>query len=461
MNFDNIILNVDSYKSSHWLQYPPNTVAMFSYFESRGGDYEETVFFGLQYLIKEYLAKPITVHNVEEAAAFFKAHGLPFNYDGWMYVAKDLNGKLPIRIRAVPEGTVVKTHNALFTVESTDPKAFWMVSWLETMLVRMWYPITVATLSREVKKTIKKYLDLTSDNPDAELPFKLHDFGSRGVSSAESAGIGGAAHLVNFMGSDTVDGVLLANRYYSCEMAGFSIPAAEHSSITSWGKENEVEAYRNMLHQFAKPGSLVAVVSDSYDIYNAAKNLWGGVLRDEVIKSGATVVIRPDSGDPVEVVMNLLSILGDQFGFVKNSKQYKVLNNVRIIQGDGCSPEMIFNILREMKACRWSATNIAFGMGGGLLQKVNRDTQKFAFKCSSISVIENDIAVDRDVFKSPVTDSGKTSKAGRLDYLKNGTTVKLNQDQLSHPDSALVTVFENGEILAEYTFDQIRKVAQV
>lgn len=453
----NIILDTDSYKSSHFLQYPPNTVSMFSYLESRGGDYDETVFFGLQYILKEYLTKTITKEDVDEAAAFFFAHGEPFNYEGWMRVVNIHAGKLPIRIRAVPEGSVVRTHNALLTVESTDPLCFWLVSWFETQLMRLWYPITVATLSREVKKTIKKYLDKSSDNTEAEISFKLHDFGSRGVSSAESAGLGGAAHLVNFLGSDTVNGVLLANRYYNCVMSGFSIPAAEHSSITSWGKDNEVDAYRNMLTQFAKPGSLVAVVSDSYDIYTAASKLWGETLKQEVIDSGATVIIRPDSGDPVEVVLDLLYILEKKFGHTINSKGFWVLNNVRIIQGDGCSPEIIENILRTITFHNFSATNVAFGMGGGLLQKVNRDTQKFAFKCSSITVGEQ----QRDVFKSPVTDKVKASKAGRLDYLKNGTTIRLNVDEVEHADSALVTVFENGKLLVEYSLDDIRTRAKI
>lgn len=462
----NIVLDTDSYKASHWLQYPPNTISMFSYLESRGGDYDETVFFGLQYILKEYLMQRVTKEDVDEAARFFKDHGEPFNYEGWMRVVNVHNGKLPLRIRAVPEGTVVRTHNALMTVESTDAQCFWLVSWFETQLMRLWYPITVATLSREVKKVIKAALDKSSDAPDQEIAFKLHDFGSRGVSSAESAGLGGAAHLVNFMGSDTVNGVVLANRYYHGGMSGFSIPAAEHSSITSWGKENEVEAYRNMLKQFAKPGSLVACVSDSYDIYNAAKNLWGDKLKQEVIDSGATLIVRPDSGDPVEVVVQLLCILADRFGYELNSKAFKVLNNVRVIQGDGCSPDTIKAMLEAILAEGFSTSNVAFGMGGALLQKVNRDTQKFAFKCSSITVqlTSPDGWVrqeQRDVFKSPVTDPGKVSKAGRLDYLKDGTTVKLNWDQDTHPDSAMVTVYENGELLIEHFLNDIRERAKV
>lgn len=458
---NNILLDTDSYKASHWLQYPPDTCSMFSYLESRGGEFDETVFFGLRYLLQEYLTTRITTEMVMEAAAFFQAHGLPFNYAGWKRVVEHHDGRLPVRIRAVPEGTVQKTGSVMMTVESTDPLCFWVVSWLETQLMRLWYPITVATLSRECKKTIKHYLDKTSDNPDAELPFKLHDFGSRGVSSAESAAIGGAAHLVNFQGSDTVNGIMLARKHYDCQMAGFSIPAAEHSSITSWGRESEVEAYANMLKQFAKPGAILACVSDSYNIYDACRGLWGSELRQQVIDSGATLVVRPDSGNPVEVVVRVLKILDDQFGHVVNGNGFKVLNHVRVIQGDGIDLHTIIAILNTMQILGYSASNIAFGMGGGLLQKVNRDTQKFAFKCSSITLCDGANFIERDVFKDPVDDKGKRSKFGRLDYTFHGDSVRIHEGDDVHPESALVEVYRDGEILHRDGFEVIRARAAV
>lgn len=459
MNEHNIILDTDSYKASHWLQYPKNTTRVFSYIESRGGRSDATVMFGLQYYLKKYLTKNITISDIDEAEAFFKAHGEPFNRKGWIHVLMEHDGLLPLRIRAIPEGTVVPVHNALVTVENTCPECFWMTSWVETMLLRIWYPITVATESREIKKVIKSYLDKTSDDPDGELPFKLHDFGSRGVSSQESAGIGGASHLVNFMGSDTVVGVLTANRFYDSPMAGFSIPAAEHSTITSWGKENEAEAYRNMLRNFAKPGALVAVVSDSYDIYNACDHIWGGTLKDEVVKSGVTVIIRPDSGDPAGVVGACLMLLAERFGFTRNSKGYRVLNNVRVIQGDGINRESISDILKYITDIGFSATNVAFGMGGALLQQHNRDTQKFAMKCSYMEADGKHI----DVFKEPITDPGKNSKRGRLDTIRrsDGTiaTYKLLPNERQSVASIMETVFENGEIMREYTLEEVRKNA--
>jgi nicotinamide phosphoribosyltransferase len=445
---------------------------MFSYVESRGGDYSSTLFFGLQYYLKEYLSHRITVEEVEKAKTFFAAHGEPFNYEGWLYIAKDLQGKLPVRIRAVPEGTIVPTHNILVSIESTDPKVFWIVSWLETSLLRsVWYPTTVATRSHHIKQIILNALRKSSDDPYAEINFKLHDFGSRGVSSQESAQIGGAAHLVNFQGSDTVVGVLCANEYYNSPMAAFSIPASEHSSITSWGKEHEVDAYRNMLKQFAKPGALVACVSDSYDLWNACSKLWGEELKQEVIDSGATIVIRPDSGDPPEVVLKTAQLLDEKFGHTINKKKYRVLNHVRIIQGDGINEHSIQAILAKLLAAGYSATNVGFGMGGQLLQGLNRDTLRWAMKCSHVHITTGyfngePLIKSVDVFKDPITDHGKVSKAGRLDLVATYpdgimSTVKIDgSDRISMSNSIMRTVYENGELLVDEDLETIRKRAQ-
>lgn len=446
-----VVLDVDSYKLSHWLQYPKNTSYMFSYFESRGGKFPKTVFFGLQYYLKRFLSKPVTKEQVDEAKEFANLHGIPFNYDGWMRIVNVFNGYIPVKIKAVPEGSVIPISNILLSIESTDPETFWVVSWLETMFVRLWYPTTVATESYYMKQTIKKFLDETSDDTEAEINFKLHDFGSRGVSSQESAAIGGAAHLVNFMGSDTIAGIYLMNKYYNCNMSAFSIPASEHSTISMYGKENEVEAFRNMINIYGNT-NIFACVSDTWDIYNAANNLWGKLLKKEVEEMKAMLVVRPDSGNPNDVVMDLLKILDYRFGSTFNSKGYKVLNNVRIIQGDGIDSEDVEEILTNATKMGYSATNIAFGMGGGLLQKCNRDTQKFAFKCSA-AIVDGKLI---DVYKEPITDTVKKSKKGRLDL-----RVQINNDVLTcsnqQGESIMQVVYDNGTIFVETTTDEIRE----
>jgi nicotinamide phosphoribosyltransferase len=449
-----ILFNVDSYKVSMHCQMPPGTTGVYSYIESRGGEYDRTVFFGLQAFIKEYLTVPITQDEINLADEILTAHGEPFNRAGWQHILDQHGGYLPVVIRAVPEGTVVGTKNVLATVENTDPAVPWLTTWLETALLRaVWYPTTVATRSWHIRQTILKYLEETGD--PSGIDFKLHDFGARGVSSLESAGIGGAAHLVNFMGTDTISGILYAREYYNAGIAGFSIPAAEHSTITSWGRDGEVDAYRNMLTQFARPGSILAVVSDSYDIYNAAGKLWGEELRQQVIDSGATVVIRPDSGDPVEVNRRLIQILGEKFGYTVNAKGYKVLKYVRIIQGDGVNETSILAILEMLKDGGWSVDNMAFGMGAELGQKVNRDTLKFAMKASAVCINGEWVPISKD----PITDPGKRSKTGRV-TLYRGHDGSYHSGVEDWPQSALETVYENGRLIRDMTFEQVRKNAR-
>jgi len=460
-----ILLNTDSYKASHYLQYPPGTKYVESYIESRGGEYDHTLFFGLQGFIKEYLLNSFGLNDIHEAEEVFYAHGLPFNKQGWVDILRKHGGYLPIEIRAVKEGSIVPTHNVLLTVRNTDPELPWVTSYIETALLRaIWYPTTVATISHSIKKVISGYLAETGGLEG--LPFKLHDFGARGVSSLESSAIGGAAHLVNFLGTDNVPALLYARKYYGEKMAGFSIPAAEHSTITSWGKTKELQAYDNMLKKFARPGSLVAVVSDSYDLWNAISNLWGYALKDDVVKSGATVVIRPDSGDPATVVLKSLRLLDSAFGSTINIQGKKVLKNVRVIQGDGINEESIKKILSVITTDEFSAENVAFGMGGALLQHMNRDTQRFAMKASSITITDPKTGVteDRDVFKSPATDSSKASKKGRQMLYRRDDGSYFTDVRIDSSDSldkeALEIVYRDGKLYRDQTLTEIRELAK-
>ncbi len=456
----NLLLRTDSYKVSHWMQYPPGTQTVFSYIESRGGLFSHSLFFGLQAYLREYLQTPVTRDDVDEAAALMAVHGEPFNREGWLRLIEKHGGLMPVRIRAVPEGSVLPVHNVLATIENTDPEFFWVTSFLETELLRaIWYPTTVATVSAAAKTTLLRYLEATCDDPQGQIAFKLHDFGARGVSSLESAALGGMAHLVNFMGTDTLSALLAARRYYDCDVAGFSIPAAEHSTITGWGREHEADAYRNMVAQFGKPGAIFAVVSDSYDIFNACARLWGDALREQVIRSGATLVVRPDSGDPAETTLKVAQILAERFGTTTNAKGFRVLNNVRIIQGDGVTLDSLRLCLSNFFHNGFSAENIAFGMGGGLLQQVNRDTMQWAMKCSAMQVDGE----WRDVYKAPVGDTSKTSKKGRLVLAASadGEVRTQRAEQVLEPGQVdlLETVYENGRIVRESGFEAIRGLA--
>jgi len=447
----------DSYKMTHWPQYPPCTEQVYSYFESRGGEFPATIFFGLQYIIKRFFEgiafTPSDVLEAETIAGHHFGNKELFNLAGWGHLYEKHGGILPIRIKAVPEGTKIPIRNVLMTVENTDPEFYWLTNYLETLLVQTWYPTTIATNSYECKKIILEFLEATG-TPET-IGFKLHDFGCRGVTCMEQAGIGGMAHLTSFLGTDTLPALHFANEYYDGKYKeiGFSIPASEHSTMTAWLKDGEVEAFRNMLVKY--PTGLVACVSDQYDIYNACRNLWGTALKEEVLSREGTLVIRPDSGDPPTVVLNVLRILWERFGGTTNDKGYRVLDpHVRIIQGDGIDREMIRTILSAMKAEKFSADNIAFGSGGGLLQKFDRDTCQFAFKCCD-AVVDGE---HRDIYKEPKTMASKNSKRGRLKLMLTGDSTYTTEPEDSFPAAPdlLQTVFENGKVVNPTTFEEVR-----
>jgi nicotinamide phosphoribosyltransferase len=458
MSTQNLILNTDSYKLTHYLQYPPGTTRISSYIESRGGAFREVLLFGLQAFLKDYLARPITRADIDEAESVCQAHLGVFNRAGWEHIVNRHGGFLPIEIQALPEGTVAGNLVPVVQLSNTDPACFWVPSYIETALLRaVWYPSTVASLSMACKKVLRQYLEDTADSLDA-LPFQLHDFGARGATCDEAAGLGGAGHLLNFQGSDTMAALLTARRCYGEAMAGFSIPASEHSTMTSWGRDGEREAYRNMIRQFSGPDKILAFVVDSYDLWNALDNIVGEEIKDEVIANGGRIVVRPDSGDPVAVVPRVVEHLMRRFGHSQNSKGYRVLPPyIRVIQGDGIDLGSLPRILEVLKMRAISTENVAFGMGGGLLQKLDRDTLKWAMKASWAEVDGQ----PRDVFKDPVTDPGKRSKAGRYAVVagEDGIYEAVREDALAGRSNLLRPVWRNGELLVDESFATIRKRA--
>jgi len=464
VQYNNIVKLTDSYKLTHKGQYPKKTTNIRSYFESRGGKFDETTFFGLQYTLVQYLAgQVVTRKNIDDAANRAKPHFFGqdlFNRSGWEHILEKHNGYLPLSIRAVAEGITVPTHNVLMDVKITDDEflakheesSYWLTNSVESLLVQNWFPTTVCSLSRDFKKNILRFLIETGD--PAGIDYKLHDFGFRGVSSVESAAIGGAAHLVNFKGTDTYIALDLVDDIYGDFCAGNSIPASEHSTMTSWGRLHEEDAYNNMLEEF--PEGFVACVSDSYDIFNACREIWGKKLKDKVLNRNGVLVVRPDSGNARVVVPEIIKILGEQFGMETNSKGYDVLNpHVRVIQGDGVCLESGVDIMQELKNHGQSMDNLAFGMGGALLQKLDRDTNKFAFKCSEATIDGEDI----NVFKDPITDPGKKSKAGRLSLIKRDgvfTTVSQAEAKAKGEQDHLVEVFRNGQVTKAYDWATVR-----
>lgn len=454
-----MLTSVDSYKTSHFKQYPPGTTRVSSYIEARaGGKYDKTLFFGLQAFIKEYILPGFTLDQIRDADWLLKQHGVPFNKEGWVRMYNRYDGKFPLEITAVDEGTILPVGNVLVQVHNTDPEFPWLTSWIETALMRaVWYPTSVATISLGVKEIIWESLQKTCDNPENEINFKLHDFGARGATSFEAAALGGMAHLVNFMGTDTVEALEAVKEYYPFEnFPAFSIPASEHSTITSWGRAGERKAYENMLDQF-KDNPIIACVSDSYDLWAAVSGIWGEDLREKVLARNGTLVVRPDSGNPVSTPNEVVMLLATKFGYTVNSKGFKVLNpHVRVIQGDGCTPDIIKQIIERLNSNGFSTENMAFGMGGGLLQKVDRDTIRFAMKASSITINGE----EHDVYKDPITDHKKVSKRGRLALIHDGESfITVKEDEAKGKENLLKPVYKDFKLVREQSFDDIRKIA--
>lgn len=474
MKTKNTIMMSDSYKVGHWMQNPEGTEYVHSHGGTRGSvsGYEWVVFYGLQFAVKEYLFNQVTLQDVERAQVMIDAHLGPgiFNRKGWLRLIEKHNGWLPVRIRAIKEGSVVPVKTALYTVENTDPEFAWLPSYLETTLLRAaWYGTTVATNSYRIKQNIKSWLERTSDSLDS-LQFALHDFGYRGVSSEESAMIGASAHLINFFGTDTMAGLIAAIDYYNATgVVGFSVIASEHSTMcanadaTERDDEASLEMMVSILEKRCKEtGSfqIVSAVADTYDTMRFA-HLVGTKFKDRIANSGGRFVVRPDSGDPVAVPIDVVTCLMKDFGYTVNSKGFKVLPPyIRVLQGDGINYDSIDEILYFAAERGISAENFVFGMGGGLLQDVTRDDLKFAQKASAICVN----GVWKDVFKDPITDAGKRSLKGRVTTVQTyeGDIVTKRIDDVLNTDMDLMEdVYVNAVLVRNQTFEEIRLLSNV
>ena len=443
----NIIALTDSYKLSQWEMYVDGTETVYSYFEARNGaDFDKTVFHGLQRILFDHLdGNRVTRAHVDAAGKIFDFHMGPgvFNENGWDQVIRQLDGALPLRIWAVPEGSVHNSSEVLMVVENTGGSTFrWLTDYIETLMVQVWYASTVASLSRAIKGDIAEYMMETNGSTDG-IEFMLHDFGVRGATGMEAAGIGGVAHMVSFKGSDNVPALFDAVSYYGAEpeTLAFSVRAAQHSIMTQLGSDGEAEVVEMLLDRF--PSGILAAPIDSYNYMNYV-DVIAVDLKDKIMARDGKFVFRPDSTSefhptPEEEMVWLLERLWDIFGGTVNEQGYKVLDShVGALWGDGIDREGINKIMEATTKAGFAVNNYLFGMGGALLQKVNRDTQRFAFKCSAMR--RNGDWVD--IQKNPL-DKSKASKTGRFDNLN------------------LPLVFENGDIKKAYTFDEVRENAKL
>ena len=455
---NNLILICDSYKVSHWDLLPDNTTETTFYQEARvGSKFDTIVPFYLQALLQKYfVGVVITQDMIEEANELFADHfgdSSVFNRAGWEYIVKHHGGKLPVSIKAVPEGLPVPVGNALLQITSTDPKCSWLPGYLETILCQLWHPTAVASQGRAIKKIVAYWLEKTGGDMNF-LPFMIHDFSARGVECPEANEMGCSAHLVNFMGTDTILALHTMKKYYGAKCAGYSIRATEHSITTINKREGEEDFYRKVITKY--PNGLVAMVMDSYDIDNAFQVIIPK-LKDLVLARTGRVVFRPDSGDPSEMVIKVHNYLGDIFGYTVNEKGYKVLHpKVGVIQGDGMDFNSIGMVLENLANAGWSCSNFAMGVGAGLVQKLNRDTLRFAIKLNH-AVVDG---IGRDVQKMPKTDPTKASKSGKVKVIAGANGFETVSENASGED-VMVEVFRDGVMLQTWTLDEIRARATI
>lgn len=456
---NNICLASDSYKFGHYKFYMPNTERIYSYLEARkGAKFNKVLFYGLQYVLKKYLVgKVVTKKRIDEAERIIDQHlgkGV-FNRAGWEYILEKHDGHLPVLIKAIPEGTLVDVDNALMTVVNTDPNVPWLTNYLETILMQTWYAMTVATNDYETRLLIEDYYRRTGSD-FAGIDFALHGFGMRACTSFEACGIADSAHLINFKGTDTVPALTFAMNWYGAKtVPGFSVAATEHSIMTSRMEDGEWDVFENILR--AQPTGILSVVIDSYN-WERFVDTCGTKYKDEILARDGKFVFRPDSGDAVTVTIEILGKLEQYFGVSRNALGYKVLNaKVGVLWGDGIGYSGVRNVLFAMKNAGWAAQNIVFGMGGHMVQSgLERDTMRFAFKCSATQYDGE----WHDVYKRPL-DRTKASKRGRLRVIRvtgqDGTSFfkTLRREEADYDE--LVTVFRDGVLIKEYTFDEIRK----
>jgi len=470
-----IVGDTDGYKLGMIPQYVPGADMMVSYFEARGGIRDRVLNFGADLIAKEYFLQRLTRKQANNMIAWSKKY-LNNNVTEDLKIALDavvneLGGRIPIRIRNAPEGLMIPVKNVLLTIETTIPGEKWfsLVTYFETKLVRVWSPMTVGTTTYYIRQAILAGLNKSSDDPAAEIDYKFVDFGSRGVGGGEVAAFAGAAVLVNSRASDTIIAIHAVEIAYGDPMAANTIPATEHSTTGTHGRDGEINLVKQMFDAYAIPGGMFATVADTYDLMYFIRVI-APLFKERLIESGATWVFRPDSGDAIKTPIQCVVELEKVFGTTMNTKGYKVLNNVRVIQGDGIVPEQITEILDGLMALGYSASNMAFGMGGGLLQKNNRDTHKFALKCSAVRVN----GVWQDVYKDPAvydedwnkleTTSFKASKRGRLELLYNSVTdeyktIRLEEipNDMGDWEPLLETVLEDGYMIRNVSFDEVRR----
>ena len=481
----NAMMNTDGYKLDHRRQYPAGTEFVYSNWTARGSridGVEEVIFFGLQHAIRKRLMEDFEAFfagDVDEICNDYQQmldSYLGPNEIGTDHIRALHNlGYLPLEFKALPEGTPVPLRVPMLTVENTHPDFFWLTNYFETILSsELWLPMTSATNAARVRRLIDSWAMQTVGNLEG-VSFLGHDFSMRGMSSLDSAITSGMGHLVAFTGTETVPALDAIKRYYPTDsfIAG-TVPATEHSVMCAGGEDDERETYERMLDLY--PSHILSIVSDTWDYWNVITNILPS-LKDKIMARadvGGKLVVRPDSGDPADIVMGTerefgkgttpeekgtLELLWEIFGGTVNEYGYKVLHpSIGMIYGDAMNYERIGDILARMEEKGFATTHLVFGLGSFHYQYHTRDTFQFAMKATNV-IIDG---VDKPIHKSPKTDGGmKRSLKGRVAVIRNeeGRLIVVDEVEVPVATDLLQTVWKDGEFVKEYSFDEVRENA--
>lgn len=443
----NFLLMADSYKAGHAGLYPDNVTHLYGYYAHRRKYAGASTFFGLQYYLKEYLSGVVfTEDDIREAAEFWTKHfgrSDYFNESLWMNLLHKHGGKLPLRIRGIKEGTSVFASGApVFSVENTDPEFPWLVTFVETILLKVWYPSLIYVQSQTLRTNMNT---IFSSRTLASPEYYVHDFGYRACASDEQAALGAAAHLCHFGGSDTVAGVRLLQHYYHADMPGTSIPATEHSIVLGHNMNDE-SAFDRVLETL--PEGFVSFVIDTADPTRFLRTV-KKKYKNAVLKRDGTIVFRPDSGNYADSILNTIQLLDDAFGSERNEFGLNVLNDhVRVIWGSGVDIPHVSSIYGYLSDYAYSPENLVLGMGGGLLHNgTYRGALDSVFKISDVTTSDGQ---HHNVRK---TASGKVSLVGRVEYSNDQHSIVYEGD----PSSSFTTIFEDGVLVQELSFDDISR----
>lgn len=458
----NVLMDGDSYKYSHFLQYPFGVVNMYEYAEFRSlENYKKMLFVGLYGILKEYFTTKITAENVEEASIYAKYHGEPFNYSGFMKIVDTYDGFFPVTIKAIPEGLVIPNKTIPFTVELTEPDRdlFWLPSWMETFLMKVWFPVNYATRSYHVKEMLLEMAKKTTENPNVD--FQFHNFSSRGTNTVEGAALGGFAHLTCFKGTDNFSSLKYAHEIYNepLESIAWSIPATEHSVMSSEGRHGEFNVLRRFLEN-NKGNPLAATVADTYDVYNYTDVATSGEFKQKIESDEyPKLVLRPDSDDPRIVIPKMLDIMEKNgVKFTENTKGYKSFDKYSGLFGDGIDMTAMRDICSLLIMNGYETNVFAFGSGGWLASSHTRDLMGFAIKCSELTFEDGSTM---DIYKDPITDPGKKSKKGKVTTYFNKETSEFFTDIIGKDTETIINIvqplFINGKMVKDYTLSGIRE----